>query len=142
MNALAVTLIVLGALIVIDAGLTLVWQEPISALYAKLRQDHLSGALKRIERAPPTPAERRALAGVSDQSARIALLAGGHVGVVAAMLWSLALGCAAVALLLALTPVALPEVPGPDERVEITIRGPLSYAGPGSLGGTESALRR
>jgi hypothetical protein len=28
------------------------------------------------------------------------------------------------------------------ERVEVTIRGPLSYAGPGSLGGTESALRR
>jgi sortase A len=75
-NALAVALIVLGALIVIDAGVTLVWQEPLSALYAKLRQDHLSGALKTIERAPPTPAEQRALAGVSDQSARIALLAG------------------------------------------------------------------
>ena len=76
LNAFAVVLIVIGALIVIDAGLTLVWQEPISALYAKLRQDHLSGALKRIERAPPTPAERRALAGVSDQGARIAFLAG------------------------------------------------------------------
>ena len=24
----------------------------------------------------------------------------------------------------------------------VTIRGPLTYAGPGSLGGTESALRR
>jgi hypothetical protein len=24
----------------------------------------------------------------------------------------------------------------------VTIRGPLGYAGPGSLGGTESALRR
>jgi hypothetical protein len=30
----------------------------------------------------------------------------------------------------------------PDEPLEITIRGPLGYAGPGSLGGTESALRR
>ena len=28
----------------------------------------------------------------------------------------------------------------PDERP--AIRGPLTYAGPGSLGGTESALRR
>jgi hypothetical protein len=28
------------------------------------------------------------------------------------------------------------------ERVEVTVRGPLSYAGPGSLGGTPSALRR
>ena len=29
-----------------------------------------------------------------------------------------------------------------EEPREITIRGPLTYAGPGSLGGTESALRR
>jgi len=28
------------------------------------------------------------------------------------------------------------------EEAEVTIRGPLTYAGPGSLGGTESALRR
>ena len=36
--------------------------------------------------------------------------------------------------------------PGPEprmgDRARITIRGPRSYAGPGSLGGTESALRR
>ena len=31
---------------------------------------------------------------------------------------------------------------GPAEREPIQTRGPLSYAGPGSLGGTESALRR
>jgi hypothetical protein len=29
-----------------------------------------------------------------------------------------------------------------DDGAPLTIRGPLSYAGPGSLGGTESALRR
>jgi sortase A len=74
-HALAAALILLGALITIDAGLTLVWQEPFSALYAKLRQDHLSGALKRIERAAPTPSERRTLAGVADANTRIAYLA-------------------------------------------------------------------
>jgi hypothetical protein len=31
---------------------------------------------------------------------------------------------------------------GPTERIEVTVRGPLGYAGPGSLGGTPSALRR
>jgi len=72
----------------------------------------------------------------------VLLLAGGHVGVIAALLWSIAFGCAAVAVLLALAPAAPSEVAGPGEGVEITIRGPLSYAGPGSLGGTESALRR
>jgi hypothetical protein len=29
-----------------------------------------------------------------------------------------------------------------EEEPDIRTRGPLSYAGPGSLGGTESALRR
>ena len=29
-----------------------------------------------------------------------------------------------------------------EELPPITVRGPVSYAGPGSLGGTDSALRR
>jgi hypothetical protein len=29
-----------------------------------------------------------------------------------------------------------------DDVIPITVRGPASYAGPGSLGGTESALKR
>jgi hypothetical protein len=28
------------------------------------------------------------------------------------------------------------------EQAPVTVRGPVTYAGPGSLGGTESALRR
>jgi Peptidase family M28 len=78
----------------------------------------------------------------------VLLLAGGHVGMGSALLWSAALGCAAGAALLAIAservPSSLPGQRGPglDERHEITIRGPLTYAGPGSLGGTESALRR
>jgi hypothetical protein len=30
----------------------------------------------------------------------------------------------------------------PERPSEVTVRGPVTYAGPGSLGGTESALRR
>jgi sortase A len=74
-RALALTLLVIGGLVLIDAGVTLVWQEPISALYAKLRQDHLSGALQKVERAPPTPAQQRTLATLPDQRKRIAFLA-------------------------------------------------------------------
>jgi hypothetical protein len=70
------------------------------------------------------------------------MLAGGHLGLGAALLWSLAFGCAAAALLIAAQPAAGPDLPQAGEGVEITIRGPMSYAGPGSLGGTESALRR
>jgi sortase A len=75
LRALAVALILAGSLALIDAGVTLVWQEPLSALYAQLRQDHLSGALVNVERAPPTAPERRRLASLAEQSARIAFLA-------------------------------------------------------------------
>ena len=72
----------------------------------------------------------------------VLLLAGGHVGVLGALLWSFALGCLVAGVMLALRSRApLPGL-GSDYRSEITIRGPKSYAGPGSLGGTESALRR
>jgi hypothetical protein len=74
----------------------------------------------------------------------VLLLAGGHVGIAAAALWSLACGCAVAAALLALTAPAALAGGGhmTDDGAPLTIRGPLSYAGPGSLGGTESALRR
>jgi sortase A len=75
LRALAVVLILIGALALVDAGVTLVWQEPFSALYAKLRQDHLNGALRKVEHAAPTPLERRALASLPDERRRIAFLA-------------------------------------------------------------------
>jgi hypothetical protein len=65
-------------------------------------------------------------------------VAGGHVSLPAAVLWSLLGGCAAGALVIA----ARGPAHAGDEGVPITVRGPRSYAGPGSLGGTESALRR
>ncbi|HEY2535602.1 MAG TPA: M28 family peptidase [Solirubrobacteraceae bacterium] len=70
------------------------------------------------------------------------LLAGGHVGVLAALVWSCAFGCAVAISLVALTPPADLVGLGAPEHPEVSIRGPLSYAGPGSLGGTDSALRR
>jgi Peptidase family M28 len=72
----------------------------------------------------------------------VLLLAGGHVGILGAVLWSLALGCVAACVMLALSPTAAVPGLGTDYTSEITIRGPRSYAGPGSLGGTESTLRR
>ncbi len=78
------------------------------------------------------------------------LLAGGRVGLAGALLWCVGCGCVAAALLVTLAPAGeRPAGNGPgeledwwQERAPIAIRGPLSYAGPGSLGGTESALRR
>lgn len=68
----------------------------------------------------------------------VLLLASGTVGLVAAIEWSLVLACA---ISVALVIVRAARQPAP-EALGVTIRGPVSYAGPGSLGGTKSALRR
>jgi hypothetical protein len=65
------------------------------------------------------------------------LVAGGHVPVGSWVLWSLLWGCAVAAALVAVRR----RRPQDDEPDEITVRGPVTYAGPGSLGGTGSALR-
>jgi hypothetical protein len=69
----------------------------------------------------------------------VLLVAGGIVGPLGWIVWSLVLACLAAGVILALRgrPSAVPTKPE-----DITVRGPISYAGPGSLGGTESALRR
>ncbi|HWC87254.1 MAG TPA: M28 family peptidase [Solirubrobacteraceae bacterium] len=66
------------------------------------------------------------------------LIAGGGLGLPALLEWSVVAGCAvSVAVIAARSAgVAAPE-PAP-----VTVRGPITYAGPGSLGGTKSALRR
>lgn len=66
------------------------------------------------------------------------LVAGGALSPLAVLVWSVVLGCAACALI-----VVLRASSGAAEAATpITVRGPKTYAGPGSLGGTESALRR
>jgi hypothetical protein len=68
----------------------------------------------------------------------VLLIAGGGVGLLTAIEWSVFLGCVVSVIVIAI------RAAGQDrpEPVPVTIRGPVSYAGPGSLGGTESALHR
>jgi Peptidase family M28 len=68
----------------------------------------------------------------------VLLIAGGHVALLSALEWSIVLGCAVAVLVIGLRELRQPL---PDEA-PVTVRGPITYAGPGSLGGTESALRR
>lgn len=74
-RGLAVLLILAGGLVIADAVVTLLWQEPITALIAQIHQDQLSGELARTDAAVPGAAERRQLAGIADQRRRIAFLA-------------------------------------------------------------------
>jgi hypothetical protein len=66
------------------------------------------------------------------------LVAGHHVGVVVQLVWCLGLAAVSVAAGAAL---ARAREDRGGAAPEIRTRGPRSYAGPGSLGGTDSALR-
>jgi hypothetical protein len=66
----------------------------------------------------------------------VLMLAGGGLSLLGAIEWSLLAGCAISVAVIALRTQRVPR------DVPVTVRGPVSYAGPGSLGGTESALRR
>jgi sortase A len=75
LRALAAVLMTAGVLGLADAALTLLWQEPVTALRAKLWQDDLAGELRAVERAGPTPAELGLLARTASGRARVAALA-------------------------------------------------------------------
>jgi sortase A len=75
LRALSTVMIVAGAILLADAGAALVWQEPVSALYAHFQQNALAGDLKELERAPLAPAEQRALAAIPDKPRRLAFRA-------------------------------------------------------------------
>jgi sortase A len=72
---LAIAMITIGALAVADGVVTLLWQEPISALVGKFRQDHLKGELRHVEAVRPSAAEEHALAGINTERNRVAYLA-------------------------------------------------------------------
>jgi sortase A len=75
LHGLSSVLIVSGILLLLDAGLTVVWQEPLSALYAQRQQGHLKKELAKLDQAEPTPIEKRALAALPDARARMAFAA-------------------------------------------------------------------
>jgi sortase A len=73
LRALSTVLIVSGAMLIADAGLTLVWQEPISAVYAKFQQRQLAGQLNDLENL--TDLQLRALQRLRTENRRVAFLA-------------------------------------------------------------------
>ncbi|HEU0318486.1 MAG TPA: class E sortase, partial [Solirubrobacteraceae bacterium] len=68
-------LLLLGLAVVSDVAGTLIWQEPLSSIWARIQQNTLAGQVARVERSAPTPGETHALARLHTDTQRIALLA-------------------------------------------------------------------
>jgi sortase A len=74
-SVLAALMIAVGVLLLLDAGTTLVWQEPVSALYAQLKQESLGGDLRALDRASPSLGAQHTLARLHEERLRVAYLA-------------------------------------------------------------------
>ncbi len=62
-------LITAGVVVLLDVGITLAWQEPVSSLYGWLQQRSAAGELSDLEARYPTAADRRAIHGLDDPRA-------------------------------------------------------------------------
>ncbi len=75
LRILSITLITAGLVVLADAGLTLVWQEPISAAYGAWQQARASDQLADLEHEFPSAGDLGALGGVHGDAARARILA-------------------------------------------------------------------
>jgi sortase A len=75
LRTLSTVLIVVGVILLADAAVTLLWQEPVSAVYSHVEQGRLDDRLDELEHVPLAPAERRALERIPDRSRRLAFRA-------------------------------------------------------------------
>jgi sortase A len=68
-------LITAGLVVLADAGLTLVWQEPLSAAYGSIKQGQAVDQLNELETQYPTPEDLAAIAGVQGIAKKAQILA-------------------------------------------------------------------
>jgi sortase A len=75
LRGLSTVLIVAGSLLILDAGITLAWQEPITAIYAQIQQDQLGSDLKHLEAQALTAPVQKALHKLASPTRRLTFLA-------------------------------------------------------------------
>lgn len=73
-HQLGTVLVLAGVLLLADALATIVWQEPLSAIYNGITQEALAGDLEQLETAKPTVVEARALTKLQSTTRRMAFL--------------------------------------------------------------------
>jgi sortase A len=75
LRIISIMLITAGLVVLADTGLTLVWQEPLSAAYGSFKQGQAADQLNDLESQYPTPADLEAIAGVRGISQKARILA-------------------------------------------------------------------
>lgn len=73
-HQLGTVLVIAGVLLLADALATIVWQEPLSAIYNGITQEALAGDLAQLETTQPTVVEARALTKLQSTTRRMAFL--------------------------------------------------------------------
>jgi sortase A len=75
LRIISIMLITAGLVVMADAGLTLVWEEPLSAAYGAFKQGQAEDQLNKLETQYPTPEDLAAIAGVRGISKKARILA-------------------------------------------------------------------
>jgi sortase A len=75
LRPLSALLLVVGGLLLADAVVTLLWQEPVSSLYSRLQQGKLDDKLAHLEDAKPNAVDQRVLARLGTLDRRLAYAA-------------------------------------------------------------------
>jgi sortase A len=75
LRLISTILLLLGVALVSDVAATLIWEEPLSSIWARWQQDGLAGQVAKVERSAPTSGQAHALAHLRTDRAKIALLA-------------------------------------------------------------------
>jgi sortase A len=75
LRIVSIMLITAGLVVLADAGLTLVWQEPLSAAYGSFKQGQAADQLNKLESQYPTPADLEAISGVQGIAKKAKILA-------------------------------------------------------------------
>ena len=72
LRPLSALLLVVGGLLLADAAVTLLWQEPVSALYSRLQQGKLDDKLANLENTQPNAVDQRVLSRLGTPDLRLA----------------------------------------------------------------------
>src|SRR5215217_6972623 len=75
LRPLSTLLLVVGVLLAADAAITLLWKEPLSAIYAQVQQGKLDDGLAKLEGTEPSATDRKVLSHLDGLDRKLAYAA-------------------------------------------------------------------